>query len=132
MRATVVSYVDDHAGTCDKYLFNLSVVGTPFRAVEDVEPFVNVLPGVAAVVGADHAVVCRTDIDGTIPASNGGDIKVLDAATNVAAAPGVTVIEGEVKSGVTYGVETDTAALKQVDVPDDLGAGDMFPFGVGI
>ena len=41
----------------------------------------------------------------------------------------VAVVEGEVKAGVAYGVETDAVALKQVDAPDDLGAGDMFPLG---
>ena len=47
--------------------------------------------------------------------------------------PGVAaVVEGEVKAGVTYGVKTDAVALEQIDAPDDLGAGDMFPLGAGI
>ena len=47
-------------------------------------------------------------------------------------APGGAVVEGEVKAGVTYGVKTDAVALEQIDAPDDLGAGDMFPLGAGI
>ena len=68
VRALVVPHVDDHARTGDEYLFSTSVAEPPFRVVEDVEPFVNVLPCVATVVGAEYAVVYRADIDGAVPA----------------------------------------------------------------
>ena len=133
LRALVVAHGDNGSGVGNEYLLKRWIPEASDRIafIKTGQAFVFGLPGVAAVVGSEYAVVYRNDIDGTVPASNGDRIK-LDAATNFAVAPGGAVVEGEVKAGVTYGVKTDAVALEQIDAPDDLGAEDMFPLGAGI
>ena len=63
------------------------------------------MPGVAAVVGSVYAVAYRTNIDRTVPARNGVDLKVVNEAADLAVVPGVAVGAGDVNAFATGGVE---------------------------